>query len=383
MRLERSGRPIPPFELYFPKEDVLAFQKYAKEILHSGMLTLGKHTVEFEKRCSSVLGCRFAVAINSGTGAIEVALRAAGIRDAEVIVPTNTFSATATAAIFAGNKVRLADIGKDSLCASYDTIEARVNSSTKAVIVVHIAGIICPDIERIAGLCESKGILLIEDAAHAFGSTYVGKSAGMFGVAGCFSFYPTKVVTSGEGGLIATDDLTIDTRARIMRDQGKESFSSNLIIELGCNWRMSEFNAAVGVLSVRRIREVVQHRNHIASIYGGILKESKTVKVIEPPKGSISNYYKYVILLDAKIDREEFKRQMRARGVSCSGEVYSPPLHLQPFFQRLLGTEKGDFPVAEDICSRMICLPMHQGISDDAAIYVAQTAGRVAESMAP
>jgi perosamine synthetase len=371
---------VPSFRLYFPSEDVATFQQYAADIFSSGMLTLGKYTASLERECLSTLGCRYAVAVNSGSSAIEIALRALRVTDSEVIVPTNTFGATATAAIFAGNKVKFADSDAATLCADRSSIEAQITRLTKAAIVVHIAGIISPDIVRIAEICKSKGIVLIEDAAHAFGSSFAGKSAGRFGSAGCFSFYPTKVVTSGEGGLLITDSAETDSKARVLRDQGKESFNSNVIVDLGFNWRMSEFNAAAGLITVRRIREIVGRRNQIASIYDKVLASCANLAAVRTPRGCVNNYYKYVVLLKRGINRDEYKKTMKERGISCSGEVYVPPLHLQPVFRSIYGTKKGDFPVAEDICDRMVCLPIHHSIDDRVAEHVAQTAKDVADS---
>ena len=377
---ESSTMTVPSFKLYFPPEDVATFQKYSADILGSGMLTLGKYTKMLESDCSAVLGSKYAVAVNSGSSAIEIALRASRIRDGEVIVPTNTFAATATATIFSGNRVKFAEIEEATLCASKSTIEDQITQSTKAVVMVHIAGIVSPEIVEIAELCESKGIALIEDAAHAFGSSYQGRSAGRFGSAGCFSFYPTKVVTSAEGGLVVTDSSEIDYVTRILRDQGKEAFNSNTVVELGFNWRISELDAAVGIIAVRRIREIVERRNRIASIYDKILDGCKNMTLVRTPKSCINNYYKYVILLRQGIDRDEYKMKVKERGVSCSGEVYVPPLHLQPIFQQIYGTKKGDFPIAEDVCDGMVCLPMYQTIDDKTAEHVATIARNVADS---
>ena len=360
----------------------MLFHKYAEDILQSGMLTLGKYTAQLEAQCSHIIGSRTAIAVNSGTSAIEIALRSLKITNSEVIVPTNTFSASAAAAILAGNKVRFVDIDPKTLCASRTTIEDSVTSATRAIILVHTAGIISPDTTKISEFCEKKGIKLIEDAAHAFGSKYQGRSAGTFGVAGCFSFYPTKVVTSGEGGLIVSDSPEIDTNARVLRDQGKESFNSNTVVKIGYNWRMSEFNAACGVITTRRIDEIVNRRNRIATIYNEILHREKRIEVIDTPIGCLNNYYKYVVLLQRGINREQFKKEMKSqKSISCSGEVYSPPLHLQPVYMNLLGTKKGDYPTAEDVCERMVCLPMYQTLDNKSAQYVAESISEVIDSV--
>jgi dTDP-4-amino-4,6-dideoxygalactose transaminase len=228
----------------------------------------------------------------------------------------------------------------------------------------------CPDIKAIREVCEDRKLFLIEDAAHAHGSTIDGRSAGSLGDVGCFSFYPTKVMTTGEGGMITTNCDDVAKKTRILRDQGKENFASNIVVDLGYNWRMQEISAAIGLVQLRRLPEIIERRNKIASYYDGEFNKMSGVRPIITPTNIVNSYYKYVLILDPDIDRDRLKQKLREKGVGCGGEVYWPPLHLQPFYQRLLGTKRGDFPNAEDVCGRMICLPMYTEMSVEDAKYV-------------
>jgi dTDP-4-amino-4,6-dideoxygalactose transaminase len=362
---------VPPAMPYFPMEDIEKMKDYMGKILQSGMLTIHTFTKEFEDQFAKLCGVKYAIAVNSGTSALEIALRALKVKNGdEVLVPTNTFTATAATVIFAGAKPKLTDINSKTLCIDAENVQKNLTPKTKAVIVVHIGGLICPEINEIREICQEKKIFLIEDAAHAHGSTINQRSAGALGDAGCFSFYPTKVITTGEGGIITTNDDEIAKKARILRDQGKESFNSNIIVDLGYNWRMPEISAAIGLTQLKRLPEIIEKRNKIAKYYDKALKENVNIEPLKIPTNILNNYYKYVAFLDENLDREKLKEKLRAKGVKCSGEVYWPPLHLQPVYRQLLNTKEGDFPNAESACKRMICLPLYTQMTIEDAQYV-------------
>src|ERR1700733_298084 len=212
-----SGKP------YFLEEDIEEISEGLKEILHSGKMTLSKYTLEFETEFAKYIGVKHAIAANSGTCTLEMIYRSVGVEGKEIITPTNTFIATSNAVIYAGGKPVLADMDADSLGINVEDAFSKVTDKTKAMVVVHIAGLIHPRIDEIRERCEEKGITLIEDAAHAHGATRDGKKAGSLSYAGSFSFYPSKVITSFEGGMITTDDDNLDALARQMRNHGSDS----------------------------------------------------------------------------------------------------------------------------------------------------------------
>jgi len=372
-------RNIPPAKPYFPQEDIQQIRNDVEKILQSGMLTLGAYTKRFEEGFAQLCGIKQAIAVNSGTSALEIALRALGIgRGDEVLVPTNTFSATAAVVLMAGAKPVFTDINAESLCIDVKNIQRYLTKKTKAVMAVHIGGLVCPEIRAIEEICRDHRLFLIEDAAHAQGSLLDNKPAGSFGNAGCFSFYPTKVMTTGEGGIITTNDEALAKKAIILRDQGKESFNSNIIVEVGSNWRMDEISAAIGLSQLQRLPEFIRRRNEIARYFDKELSDLSWFKPLHVPRNAVSNYYKYVAFLASEVSREDFKQKLREKGVRPSGEVYWPPLHMEPVYRRLLKVKDGDFPVAEDVCRRQVCLPLYSQMTSEEAKYVTEKIKEVA-----
>ena len=355
--------PIPAARIVIPAEDRREILERIDEALRTGALTLGRNGEAFETAFARVVGARFAVAVQSGTSALEIVLRALGVDGCEVIVPTNTFFATPAAVIHAGGRPRFADVESATMGLSVDTVAAAVSSETAAVVLVHIGGMVSPDTPKIAAFCRDHHLFLVEDAAHAHASSLDGRMAGTFGTAAAFSFYPTKVVTAGEGGMIVTDDQEIYRLALQYRDQGKEGFLTNFHVRLGYNWRLSELHAAVGLSQLRRLEEFVAERRRVADTYTRRLTGVGGIAPLVPPNGSRSNFYKYPALLDRGVDRSALKRALKEQfQVSLSGEVYETPCHRQPVFSDWAA---GEFPVADDVCSRHICLPIYPGMTED------------------
>jgi len=364
---------VPAAKIYFPEEDRRELLSRIDGILESGQLTLGKYTKEFEEKFAQFVGTKYAVAVNSGTSALEIILRTLNIEGSSVIVPTNTFFATPASVIHARGKVIFSDIA-DNLCLEPQSLRESIQKDTKAVIVVHIGGTVPPQITEIQQICEEHSLFLIEDAAHAQGSTLNTKKAGSFGIAAAFSFYPTKVMTSGEGGMITTDDEKIYERALVFRDQGKAGFLGNIHTEIGYNWRMSEIHAAIGLSQFARLGEFIADRRRIARIYDEELTKIDWVTPLKIPPEVRSNYYKYVAFLKDGTDRASLKKDIKERyGVGLSGEVYELPCHLQPIFKTLYGFKGGEFPVAEDLCKRQICLPVFTRMMGKEARYVTRS----------
>ena len=358
----------PPVKAYFPEEDRKWVASQIEAMLTTGQLTLGKLGQTFEEEFAKLTGAQHAVAVGSGTEAIEIPLRILGVEGKDVLVPTNTFFATAAAVVHAGGRPVFVDADANDFAISISSLEKQLTPNTVGVILVHIAGIVSERTAAIADWCKQKGLWLFEDAAHAHGSTFKGKHAGTFGIAGSFSFYPTKVMTSGEGGMIITDDKRIADEAKLYRDQGKTSFLENTHGKLGYNWRLSEPHAAIGLAQTRRLKEINSKRAAIAKFYDESLRRGVPGKPLAISNNQFSNYYKYIFLPDRVLDRKTFKKKLKeAYGVCLSGEVYETPLHQQPVFQKW---GKGLFPVAEDICARHICLPLFPSMTMEEANHV-------------
>ena len=343
--------------------------------LQDGSLTLGRRTRQFEEAFALRHQVPYAVAVSSGTSALEIIFRALAVQGKEVVIPTNTFFATAAAVVHAGGIPRLADVSPETLALSPETLEAALTPLTAVVVLVHIGGFITPEIDAIRSMCDARGIVLVEDAAHAHGASFEGRAAGTFGHAAAFSFYPTTVMTSGEGGMITTGDESLRDEAIVYRDQGKAGFLGGDHVRMGYAWRMSELHAAVGVVHLSHLDEAIATRRRIAARYDEALARQSGCQPLSIPAASVSNFYKYIVLLDPGIDRAELKRELSERmGVSLSGEVYASPLHRQPIFADL---DQDAFPVADDVCARHICLPVHSDMTDDEADYVIESVASV------
>lgn len=337
-------------------------------------LTMGPYGEEFEQQFAEYHGAPLAVATNSGTGSLEIILRALDVAGGEVIVPANTFAATAFAVIRAGARPVFADIRDDMALDPADAAK-RINTNTRAVITVHIGGLVSPGIVDLQALCQERSIFLVEDAAHAHGSSLVGRMAGTFGIAGAFSFFSTKVMTTGEGGMILTADERVYRTSRVLRDQAKVG-NANYHEMVGYNWRMPELQAIMGLAQLRRLDEFVARRRSIAAIYDRELSGIPAFTCLRPPAQARPNYYKYYILLNGTTP-DKVKRDLQQEyGVSLGGTTYDLPLHQQPVFQDYA---QGPLPVAEDLCRRHICPPIYPSLTDEQAEYVAQSLRTLAQ----
>src|SRR3989440_9064302 len=276
---------IPAARIVFSDDDRAAVLAMIDQSLQTGALTLGPYTRELEDAFRSRHDAPFAVAASSGTSAIEIILRTIGVEGREVVVPANTFFATAAAVIHAGGTPRFADVARDTLALSATTVEAALGDDTAGVVLVHIGGAITPEVDAIRALCERRGLFLVEDAAHAHGSSLDGRAAGSFGIASAFSFYPTKVMTTGEGGMIVTGDSGLRDEALIYRDQGKAGFLNGDHVRLGYAWRMSELHAAVGLVHLRGLDEAIEARRRVAEVYRDGLAGCEGIRPIPVPEG--------------------------------------------------------------------------------------------------
>jgi perosamine synthetase len=365
------ARRIPAARIVFSAQDRQAILRMIDQSLQDGSLTLGARTREFEEAFALRHDVPHAVAVSSGTSALEIVFRTLAVKGREVVVPTNTFFATVAAVVHAGGIPRLADVSPNTLALSPETLEAALTPQTAVVVLVHIGGFITPEIDAIRSICDRRGIILVEDAAHAHGASFDARAAGTFGHAATFSFYPTKVMTSGEGGMITTADERLRDEAILYRDQGKAGFLGGDHVRMGYAWRMSELHAAVGLIHLSHLDDAIVTRRRVAARYDEALASLSGCQPLSIPAASVSNFYKYVVLLDPGIDRAELKRELsEQKGVSLSGEVYASPLHRQPIFADLEGDS---FPVADDVCARHICLPVHSDMTDDEADYVLES----------
>ncbi len=367
---------VPAAAISFSDDDREEILRQIDECLRTGQLTLGQIGRELEAEFAAAHRVDHAISVSSGTSAVEIPLRVLECKGKEVLVQANTFFATAAAAVSAGADIRFVDCDPATMAMDPAALEAAIGPKTAGVVVVHIGGFIPPAIKDIQRICDEHGLWLVEDAAHAHGSSLDGQMAGTFGVAGSFSFYPTKVIAGGEGGMITTNDPHFVDEAKIYRDQGKASFLTNDHTRLGYNWRMSEPHAAIALSQLRHLDEFVAHRRSVAARYDEAFRDGP-VTPLAIPENSKSNYYKYVAFLPAGVDRSFIKKRMREEfEVGLSGEVYELPLHLQSVFEPWAD---GPLPGAEEACARHICLPVSAVMTDEQVELVIEAVNTVVE----
>jgi perosamine synthetase len=338
----------------FTAEEIYWINERLAELLQTGAhLTMGRYGEKLEDEVAALAGSRHAVAVASGTAALEIILRAIDVAGAEVIVPTNTFGATAVAVLRAGATVVLAD-SDDTLGLDAEDVASRITPRTRAVITVHIGGRIADSISDLNQLCERNGIALVEDCAHAIGSTLLDQSAGTFGIAGAFSLFATKTLTSGEGGMIVTSDPSIAVTARLLRDHAKRADGTMEIT--GYNWRLSEAQALLALAQVRALPRLLGARRVITDVYNARLSALNDVRALRPRPHSIDNGYKYLMFTQTR-DLERLTSLLSGRyGVDLGGTVYRIPLHEQPAFRRYA---RGSYPGAAAWCPAHFCPPSH------------------------
>jgi dTDP-4-amino-4,6-dideoxygalactose transaminase len=275
------------------------------------------------------------------------------------------------------------DLESDTLQIDPDEIEAKIQADTRAVVVVHVGGIITPHWDRIQEICAKHRVVLIEDAAHAHGAWFHGRMAGSLGLAGAFSFFPTKVLTTAEGGMITTHDPNLAAEARILRDHGKQSGGSSPHVRIGDNWRPSELHAVLGLQQMKKADWILGERRRLAKLYDQGLPGIPELRPLKIPEGVQSSYYKYIVFLDPGVDRNDLKKRMREEfDVALTGEVYADPCHLQPVFERhpeFLGRPLEPLPRTESAAFHHACLPLYPGLTDDDIYYVVESLKKALE----
>lgn len=363
---------------YFHEEDVPEILERVEAVLRGGRLIFGANTREFEESFRAEVGTGHAVSVNSCTTALEIALRFYDVRGREVIVPTNTFASVVKAVIYAGGVPVLADMDPHTFCLDVDDALSRVTPRTAGVIAVHIAGLIDPQFERLRGLCHERGLFLVEDCSHAHGAALDGRKAGSLADAACFSFYPTKIMTTGTGGMIATDDAGLADFARSLRHHGQGEGLED-IVNLGNDWCMDELSAVLGIFQLRRLGQSVEHRRQLVEWYRQEFAGDAWLTIPDYPPNVRHAYYKIPVLLEPGIDKGRLRRVLRDEYGIEVGSIYDPPCHLQPVFQQHLGCRRGMFPRAEETLRRQTCLPAHALVSREDVAAAASALRRAVE----
>jgi perosamine synthetase len=352
--MNKYFRNIKAFDLGF--DDVFKEKFYAgcANIFDEAYLTNHTYVNKFEKAIASYVGSKFALATCNGTGALETILRALNVKNKDVLLPSNTFIATSVAILNAGGKPVPVDIESKFLGISSKKVEKLISKSTGAVVLVHIGGLISPETLKLKEICSYYGVPLVEDAAQSFGSTLNNIKAGSFGIAGSFSFFLTKVLTTGEGGLIVTDEEELYFKMKSVRQFGMDNNNSISHITDGSNFKMSEFSALLGILDLERFELRVQKRRRLAERYQENLRNSK-YEMLVPSENATSTYYKQIII--SPISRDRVEKSLKEKKINLTGGVYKIPLHRQPVY---LGKhDDRNFPVCNNFSEKHICPPCY------------------------
>jgi dTDP-4-amino-4,6-dideoxygalactose transaminase len=365
---------IPLSDIDFGPEESLAVQ----DVLDSRWLTMGDATEKFEQEFAAFLGVRHAIAVANCTAALHLACLVSGLGPGdEVIVPSLTFVATANAVRYTGAMPVFADIACErNLCISPATIASCLTDRTRAIIVMHYGGYAC-DMPGILALAKEHGLKVIEDAAHAVGSTLDGRQLGTWGNMGCFSFFSNKNMTTGEGGMLVTDDGALAERLRILRSHGMTAMTwdrhrghawSYDVTTLGYNYRIDEIRSALGRVQLQKLDRNNAIRRHLTSLYREYLQEL-VPQLVLPFEGTdgVSACHLFPILLPKDVKRDAFMEQMKLQGIQTS--IHYPPIHS---FQAYLDIPHNLLPVTEEVASREVTLPLYPALTENQVRIVAQ-----------
>jgi perosamine synthetase len=353
-------------------------------------LTTGPKVDEFEQAFAGYVGADEAVAVSSGTAALHAAIYALGIEPGdEVIVPAMTFSATANCVVFQGGTPVFSDVDRGTLLINPASVEANITHRTKAIIAVDFAGQPC-DYDSLRALANRHNLTLVADACHSLGGSYRGLPVGSLAKLNTFSFHPVKHITTGEGGMITTDDPELARRMRVFRNHGitsdhrqREQQGSWFyeMVDLGYNYRLSDIQCALGTSQLRKLAAWVVRRQEIARRYDAAFAELPALKPLVVRNDVSHAYHLYVIRLDTtelRTTRSEVFSSLRAEGIGVN--VHYIPVHLHPFYRERFGTKPGLCPMAETVYEKLISLPIFPVMTHDAVEYVIAAVRKVISS---
>jgi perosamine synthetase len=357
------------------KPDITELEiEYVTRVLKTPDLSLGPRLVEFESKMAEFVGVKQAVAVNSGTSALHLIIKSLDIKDGDEVITTPfSFIASANCILFERAKPVFVDIDPLTLNIDVNRIEAKITAKTKAILAVDVFGYPA-DWDRLEKIAKEHHLKLVEDSCEALGAEYKGKKAGTFGEAAAFAFYPNKPMTTGEGGVIVTNDKEIADLCRSLRNQGRAGSDEWLEHpRLGYNYRLSDINCALGVAQLERIEELLAKRERVARMYDARLKDwgEATIPLSTPEVKR--GWFVYVIVLAdgySRENRDKILANLRERGIGCGH--YFTPIHLQPFYVKLFGFRPGDFPITERISARTIALPFYGNLEEAEIDFVVQ-----------
>ncbi len=386
---EVTPRAIPFHRPMFDEREAAA----VADVLKSGWITTGERTAEFERRFAEYVGASHAVALNSCTAALHIALAAEGIGPGdEVITTPYTFVATVETICYEGATPVLVDVDPVTRNIDASLIEAKITPRTRAIVPVHLAGLPC-EMDPIADIARRHGLAVIEDAAHSLPASYRGRKIGALSKATAFSFYATKNLTTAEGGMLTTEDPELARRYRRMSLHGITSDGWKRyrlggkwfyeVVELGYKYNLTDVASSIGIVQLEKLDGFDRRRQELAAFFRERLSEFSGIGVPPSPDHVHHAWHLFIIDLDEKaagVNRQTFIERLTEQGVGTS--VHFIPVHLHPFYAEHLGHKRGDFPAAEAAFERAVSLPLYPAMTDEDAEYVVRAVGRVLSARA-
>jgi perosamine synthetase len=344
-------------------------------VLRGPSLSLGPKLAEFEEAFAEYIGTKRAVAVNSGTSGLFLCMQALGIGSGDEVITTPfTFIASASSIMMAGARPVFVDIDPVSLNIDPANIESAITARTKAILPVEVFGNPA-GLDKVCEITAKHNLPIIEDSCEALGSALNGRKTGTFGTTSVFGFYPNKQITTGEGGMILTDDDSLADMCVSLRNQGRGEESGWLAHDrLGYNFRLSDVNCALGIVQLSRIDEIKAKRRQVAGWYQEMLADDDRLIAPTEPNGCDMSWFVFVVRLrnDSTLaQRDRILQQMRSQNIQVSN--YFPPVHLTPFIAERFGYSEGDFPVAESASKSTIALPFHNNLPKDQVAIVSRT----------
>lgn len=355
--------PPPPIAMSRPditEQDI----DYVTRVLRSGRLSMGPYLERFEELASSYLGTRHAIAVSSGTAGLHLCMCLAEVGEgSEVITSPFSFVASANCIVYRRGTPVFVDIDEESFNIDADAVEDAVTARTTAILPIHVFGRPA-NLTKLGQTADKHGLVVVEDACEALGAEFEGRKVGTFGRAAVFAFYANKQMTTGEGGLIATDDSRWADELRALRNQGRSGAGWLEHHHLGFNYRLNEMSAALGVSQLSRIESLLERRASVAGKYTERLANIRGVTPLKATPGSSRmSWFVYIVQLDSSRSRDGVAARMEAKGIPTRN--YFPPIHLQPFFVERYGYKRGQFPVTERVAARTLALPFHAAMSEE------------------
>jgi perosamine synthetase len=336
------------------------------QVLRTPHLSLGPKVPEFEAAFTRRLKVKFAVACNSGTSALHIAWRSLGLRAGDEVITTPfSFIASANSIMFEGGRPVFVDIDPRTWQIDAALVQSAISPRTRAVLPVDVFGAL-PDMEAIIALARRNNLRVVEDSCEALGTTRNGQPAGTFGEIGVFGFYPNKQITTGEGGMLVTDNPDLAALARSIRNQGRDPEAGWLAhARLGFNFRLPDINSAIGIEQMKRLDEIKARRARVAGWYLERLGGERRVQLQSVASDISINWFVFVVRLNddyTQTQRDGMLKKLQQRGIGCNN--YFTPIHLQPFYVEQFGYKAGDFPITEALSARTLALPFHNRLSE-------------------